>query len=41
MIMAMMMLVAVLWGLTYLFTDILYTLIDPRVRLAGEHTARG
>jgi len=36
MIMAMMLLVAVLWGLVYLVTDILYTIIDPRVRLTGE-----
>jgi ABC-type dipeptide/oligopeptide/nickel transport system permease component len=36
MIMAMMMLVAVLWGLVYLLTDILYTVIDPRVRLSEE-----
>jgi ABC-type dipeptide/oligopeptide/nickel transport system permease component len=26
-------LVAVVWGITYLFTDILYTLLDPRIRL--------
>ena len=36
MIMACMMLVAVLWGLTYLLTDVLYTLVDPRVRVTGE-----
>jgi peptide/nickel transport system permease protein len=36
MIMAMMLLVAVLWGLVYLVTDLLYTIIDPRVRLTGE-----
>jgi peptide/nickel transport system permease protein len=34
MIMALMLLVAALWGLVYLFTDILYTVVDPRVRLA-------
>jgi ABC-type dipeptide/oligopeptide/nickel transport system permease component len=34
MIMAVMLLVAITWGLLYLITDILYTLIDPRVRLA-------
>ncbi len=33
MIMAVVLLVALLWGLTYLITDILYTLIDPRVRV--------
>ena len=38
MIMAMMMLIAVVWGLTYLFTDVLYTVVDPRVRLAEEPT---
>jgi len=36
MIMACMMLVAVLWGLTYLLTDVLYTVVDPRVRVTGE-----
>jgi peptide/nickel transport system permease protein len=35
MIMAVVLLIAFLWGLTYLITDILYTLIDPRVRLTG------
>jgi ABC-type dipeptide/oligopeptide/nickel transport system permease component len=33
MIMALVLLVAVVWGITYLFTDILYTLLDPRIRL--------
>jgi peptide/nickel transport system permease protein len=36
MIMATMLLVAVLWSITYLFSDILYTIVDPRVRLYGE-----
>lgn len=36
MIMALMVLAALLWGLTYLLTDILYTIIDPRVRLGEE-----
>jgi ABC-type dipeptide/oligopeptide/nickel transport system permease component len=36
MIMAVAMLVAVLWGVMYLISDILYVLIDPRVGLAGE-----
>lgn len=36
MIMGLVLLVAMFWGTTYLFTDILYTLIDPRVRLAGK-----
>ncbi len=39
MIMATMLLVALLWSVVYLLTDILYTLIDPRVRLGGEPTA--
>ncbi len=33
MILALVLLVAVVWGVTYLFTDILYTLLDPRIRL--------
>lgn len=33
MIMALMLLVAVVWSLVYLVTDILYTVVDPRVRL--------
>jgi ABC-type dipeptide/oligopeptide/nickel transport system permease component len=36
MIMATMLLAAFLWGITYLFTDILYTFIDPRVRLTDR-----
>jgi ABC-type dipeptide/oligopeptide/nickel transport system permease component len=36
MIMATMLLVAVLWSLAYLLTDLLYTVIDPRVRLGGK-----
>lgn len=35
MIMGLVLLIAVLWGLTYLITDLLYTVIDPRIRL-GE-----
>jgi ABC-type dipeptide/oligopeptide/nickel transport system permease component len=34
MIMATMFLVALLWGVTYFVSDVLYTVIDPRVRLA-------
>jgi ABC-type dipeptide/oligopeptide/nickel transport system permease component len=34
MILALVLLVAVVWGITYLITDILYTLLDPRIRLA-------
>jgi peptide/nickel transport system permease protein len=33
MIMATMLLVAALWGVTYIVTDILYTIVDPRVKL--------
>jgi peptide/nickel transport system permease protein len=33
MIMAVVLLVAFFWGLTYLVTDVLYTIIDPRVRV--------
>ena len=35
MIMGLVLLVALLWSLTYLITDILYSAIDPRIRL-GE-----
>jgi peptide/nickel transport system permease protein len=38
MIMGLVLLVAFFWGLTYLITDILYTVIDPRIRVSG---ARG
>jgi len=33
MIMALTLLIAALWGIVYLLTDLLYTLIDPRVKL--------
>jgi len=33
MIMATMLLVATLWSITYLLSDILYTIVDPRIRL--------
>ena len=33
MMMATMLLVAVLWSITYLLSDILYTVVDPRIRL--------
>jgi peptide/nickel transport system permease protein len=36
MIMATFLLIALLWGVTYMLTDIAYTLIDPRVRLGGR-----
>jgi peptide/nickel transport system permease protein len=35
MILALTLLIATLWGVTYLLTDLLYTLLDPRVRLTG------
>jgi ABC-type dipeptide/oligopeptide/nickel transport system permease component len=35
MIMATIILVAVLWGVTYALSDILYSVVDPRVRLTG------
>jgi ABC-type dipeptide/oligopeptide/nickel transport system permease component len=38
MIMALSLLIATLWSITYLLTDILYTWADPRIRF-GE--ARG
>jgi ABC-type dipeptide/oligopeptide/nickel transport system permease component len=33
MILALVLLIAVVWGVTYLLTDILYTMLDPRIRL--------
>jgi len=36
MIMALFLLIAFLWGVAYLLTDIAYTLVDPRVRLGAE-----
>ncbi len=39
MIMAMVLLIAVLWGITYLITDILYTMVDPRVRIENAGSA--
>ena len=36
MILAMVLLIALLWGLTYLLTDIFYALLDPRIRLTGS-----
>jgi peptide/nickel transport system permease protein len=35
MIMATIILVAVLWGVTYALSDILYGIVDPRIRLTG------
>jgi ABC-type dipeptide/oligopeptide/nickel transport system permease component len=36
MIMALMLLVALLWGITYLFSDLLYYMVDPRVRIGAR-----
>ena len=36
MIMATFLLVALLWGITFMLTDIAYTLIDPRVKLGAK-----
>src|SRR5579859_2904629 len=38
MIMATMLLVATLWSFTYLASDLLYTWVDPRIRLFGKAT---
>lgn len=35
MIMALVLLVAFLWGITYFITDILYGILDPRIRVRG------
>jgi ABC-type dipeptide/oligopeptide/nickel transport system permease component len=35
MIMALVLLVAAVWGLMYLLTDILYVMLDPRIRLGA------
>ncbi|CAN5849952.1 ABC transporter permease [soil metagenome] len=36
MILALVLLIAVLWGVTYIITDVLYTVLDPRIRLGGR-----
>jgi len=36
MVMAMAMMIALLWGIMYLISDVLYAVIDPRVRLASK-----
>jgi peptide/nickel transport system permease protein len=38
MIMGLVLLIAFFWGLTYLITDILYIVIDPRIRLTGRNS---
>lgn len=39
MIMALFLLIALLWGVTYLLTDLAYTRLDPRVRLGGARAS--
>jgi len=39
MIMGLVLLIAFLWGITYLITDILYTIVDPRIRIGGAKGA--
>lgn len=39
MIMGLVLLIALLFGLTFLITDILYTMIDPRVRVGGKRSS--
>jgi ABC-type dipeptide/oligopeptide/nickel transport system permease component len=39
MVMALVLLIAFFWGLTYLITDVLYTIIDPRIRVAGARSS--
>ena len=34
-IMATVLIIAVMWGLSYLVTDIVYTFLDPRIRIGG------
>lgn len=36
MIMALILLIALLWGVTYIITDLAYVALDPRVRLGGS-----
>ena len=36
MIMALVLIVATLWGVTYLLTDIVYVWVDPRIRLGAK-----
>ncbi len=36
MILALVLLIAAVWGITYLLTDLLYTTLDPRIRLIGS-----
>lgn len=36
MILALVLLIALLWGITYIITDVLYTVLDPRIRIGGR-----
>jgi ABC-type dipeptide/oligopeptide/nickel transport system permease component len=36
MIMATAMMIAVMWGVMYLISDVLYAVVDPRVRMVGS-----
>ena len=36
MIMAMFLLIALLWGITYLLTDLAYAWIDPRIKVGAK-----
>jgi ABC-type dipeptide/oligopeptide/nickel transport system permease component len=36
MILALVLMIAVLWGITYILTDLVYTFLDPRIRLGGR-----
>jgi ABC-type dipeptide/oligopeptide/nickel transport system permease component len=40
MILALVLLIAAVWGITYLITDVLYTILDPRIRLTGVSIGR-
>lgn len=40
MILALVLLIAALWGITFLITDILYTILDPRIRISGGRTGQ-
>jgi ABC-type dipeptide/oligopeptide/nickel transport system permease component len=39
MILALVLMIAVLWGVTYIITDILYTVLDPRIRISSGRSA--
>lgn len=36
MILALVLLIAAFWGITYILTDVLYTVLDPRIRIGGR-----